>query len=151
MFKTNQISKKAQLGVRQEFSNKPCGADRWSLAGSPCCFYRTYLGTDTAVRTVRFVLLETHVLPQGSSGTGQYQDRSGGYAAGTSKQDVYGHSSVPTGSHFCLEVPRSELQATLKEKLCSELQLHSISSPCYFASYHINMFHLKAKDPGCLR
>lgn len=63
---------------------------------------------------MRFVLFETHVLPQGSSGTGQYQGRSGGYAAGTSKQDVYGQSSAPTGSHFCLKVSRSELQVTLK-------------------------------------
>ncbi len=41
------------------------------------------------VRTVRFILLETRVLPQGSSGTGQFLDWTGGYTAGISKQDVY--------------------------------------------------------------
>lgn len=44
---------------------------------------------DTVVRSVRFIWSETSVLPQGSSGTGQFQDWTGGYAAGLSKQDVY--------------------------------------------------------------
>lgn len=90
---------KQQQGVTEEFSNKACEVDGQSLAGSPCCFYRIYLCTDTAV-TVRFILFETRVLPQGSSGTGQFRDWTGGYAAGVSKQDVYGQSSAPTGSHF---------------------------------------------------
>lgn len=84
----NKTSKKQQREVRQEFFNKPCNVNGRSLAESPCCFYRIYLCTDTAMRTVRFILFETHVLPQGSSGTRQFQDWAGGYAAGLSKQDV---------------------------------------------------------------
>lgn len=38
-----------------------------------------------AVKTVSFILSETRVLPQGSSGTGQFQDWTGGYAADISK------------------------------------------------------------------
>lgn len=38
--------------------------------------------------SVRFILLKTQVLPQGSSGTGQFLDWTDGYAAGLSKQDV---------------------------------------------------------------
>lgn len=100
MSETNKTSKTQQWVVRQEFFNKPCKVDRQSLAGSPCCSYRIYLCTDTAVGTVRFILFETHVLPQGSSGTGQFQDWTGDYAAGISKQDVYRQSSAPTASRF---------------------------------------------------
>lgn len=94
MSDTNKTSKGQRWRVRQEFFNKPCKVDWWSLAGSPCCFNKIYLCTDTAVSTVRFILSQTHVLPQGSSGTGQFQDWTGSYAAGRSKQDVYKQSKL---------------------------------------------------------
>lgn len=107
MSETNKTSKKQQRGVRQEFLNKPCKVDGQSLAGSPCCFYRIYC-TDTTVQTVRFILLETHVLPQDSSGTGQFRDWTGGNAAGISKQDVYWQSRAPASSHFYkIKLPES--------------------------------------------
>lgn len=95
-----KTSNEQQQGPRQEFFNNTCIVDGRSLAGSPCCFYRICLCIDTAVRTVRFIWFETRVLPQGSNGTGQFQDLTGGYAAGISKQDVYRQSCSPSGSVF---------------------------------------------------
>lgn len=148
MFEANKTSKTQQRGVRQEFFNKPCKVDGQSLAGSPCCFHRIYLCTDAAVRTVRLILFETRVLPQGSSGTGQIQDWTGGYAAGVSKQDVYRQRSAPTGSHFQGSWDESQSSCSCASSH-RHVQLHSISHPFCFKLWTRFFLKTKIQEDDC--
>lgn len=59
--------------------------------------------------SVRFILFKTQVLPQGSSGTGQFLDWTDGYAAGLSKQDV-----LLTACRFSVMFSRSSLWQWVK-------------------------------------
>ena len=54
-----------------------------------CIFVQIQQGS-----SVRFIFSETYVLPQGSSGKGQFQDWTGGYAAEGISKHVYGQRGL---------------------------------------------------------
>lgn len=83
---THKTSEKHQRGPRQEFFNKLCRGAWKSLPEGPCCFYWVYVSAGAAVKYYEvYSAWDTQILPRGSSGTGQFQDWTGGFAAGISK------------------------------------------------------------------